>query len=70
MEAIEIGILIQQRRNELALSQEDVAEMTGVTTKTIYLLENGKGNPSLSTLQKIAAVLGLELRLGIKKIEP
>jgi transcriptional regulator with XRE-family HTH domain len=30
--------------------------------------ESGKGNPTLDTLQKIADVLGLELKLEIKTI--
>jgi DNA-binding phage protein len=31
------------------------------------MIENGKGNPSFLTLTKIAAVLGLEINVQIKK---
>ncbi len=62
----EIGILIQQRRLKLALKQEDMSEMAGVSTKTIQNIENGKANPSLKTLQKLSAILGLELIMQIK----
>lgn len=64
-----IGTLIQQRRADLSLKQEDLSEMTGVTKKTIYLIESGKGNPSLQTLQKILLVLGLEINIDIKKTD-
>lgn len=67
MEISEIGKYLQERRTKLQIRQEDLAELTGLTAKTIYLLENGKGNASLSTLEKITAVLGLEINLQIKK---
>lgn len=68
MTKIEIGDIIQKRRNELSLKQEDLSEMTGITSKTIYLIETGKGNPSLDTLQKLLEVLGMDLFINIKKI--
>lgn len=69
MKAKEIGAFIQQRRERLKLKQEDLAEMGGITPKTIYLIEQGKGNPSLNTLQKISNVLGIEILLQIKKTD-
>jgi len=63
----EIGNLIQLRRYSLSMNQEDLAELTGITTKTIYLVENGTGNPAISTLEKILNVLGLELSVQVKK---
>lgn len=68
MDQLEIGRIIQQRRVGLSLNQEDLAEMTGITTKTIYLIENGKGNPSLSTLKKLLEVLGLDIHVSVKVI--
>lgn len=50
MNLVEIGQLIQKRRDSLQIKQEDLAELSGITTKTIYMLEKGKGNPSFSTL--------------------
>lgn len=68
MTKIEIGDIIQKRRNALSLKQEDLSEMTGITSKTIYLIETGKGNPSLDTLQKLLEVLGMDLFINIKKM--
>lgn len=67
MDLPELGKLIQERRNSLQLKQEDLAELSGITTKTIYMLESGKGNPAYSSLSKILEVLGLELSVALKK---
>lgn len=67
MTKTEIGQIIQKRRDSLSLNQGDLAEMTGITSKTIYLIENGKGNPSVDTLKKLLAVLGMDLFIDIKK---
>lgn len=64
-----IGEIIQERRQFLSLKQEDVAEMGNVTPKTIYLIERGKGNPSIETVQKILNVLGLEILIQIKQTD-
>ncbi|HEU0228571.1 MAG TPA: helix-turn-helix transcriptional regulator [Arachidicoccus soli] len=60
---------MSRRREFLSLKQEDLAEMAQVTIKTIYMIESGKGNPSLQTLEKIMAVLGLELIMRIKQTD-
>lgn len=69
MSVKEIGIIIAQRREQLSLKQEDIAEMAQVTIKTIYMVESGKGNPSLQTLEKIMSILGLELIARIKQTD-
>ncbi len=65
----EIGELIQKRRTSLSLKQEDLAEMSQISPKSIYLLEQGKGNPSIDTLNKIFEVLGLEFLIRIKMLD-
>ncbi len=69
MNKVQIGNVLKIRREKLSLKQEDLSEMTGLTTKTIYLIENGKGNPSLRTLKILLEVLGLEMTVDIKKVE-
>lgn len=68
MIAEEIGKTIKFRRQFLNLRQGDLAEMSGIATKTIHLIESGSGNPSVETLEKLATVLGMELILNIKKM--
>ena len=60
---------IKQRRAELDVTQELLAELSGVGLRTLKGLEAGKGNPTLETLLKIAEVLGLELKLEVKQLK-
>ncbi|MEI6950802.1 helix-turn-helix transcriptional regulator [Paraflavisolibacter sp. H34] len=62
-----LGKLVRQRREELGLQQQDLAEMGGLTAKTLYLVESGRGNPSLQTLLRLLEVLGLELSVHLRK---
>ena len=59
---------IKERRQVLQVTQETLAELSGVGLRTLKQFESGKGNPTLRTLQKIAEVLGLEVCLKIKNI--
>ena len=61
---------IKERREALQVTQEGLAELSGVGLRTLKQFESGKGNPTLETLQKIADVLGLEVSLKIKDITP
>jgi transcriptional regulator with XRE-family HTH domain len=63
----EIGKALKFRREFLNLRQEDLAEISGVTIKTIHLIESASGNPSVETLEKLATVLGMELFIQVKK---
>jgi transcriptional regulator with XRE-family HTH domain len=58
---------IRRRRVALRVSQEELAELSGVGLRTLKQLESGRGNPTLHTLEKIAEVLGIELVLRLKK---
>ncbi|MBN8720648.1 Helix-turn-helix [Hydrobacter penzbergensis] len=64
--AIKIGEIIKQRRELLGLLQPQLSELSGVSTRTIQLVEQGKGNPSLDTLLKLAEPLGLFPMLLLK----
>lgn len=58
---------LKKRRNALGVTQENLAELSGVGLRTLKALESGKSNPTFETLNKLAEVLGLELKLEIKK---
>ena len=68
MDNQQIGKIIQERRGYLNLTQKDVAEMAGMTFKSISEIELGIRNPSLNTLKSILDVLGLELKVQIKSM--
>ena len=59
--------IMKLRRETLSLSHQDLAEMAGVSLATIKDIERGKGNPSLATVSKILAVLGMEIDYRIRQ---
>ena len=59
---------IKERREVLQVTQESLAELSGVGLRTLKQFESGKGNPTLLTLQMIADVLGMEISLRLKNV--
>ena len=54
---------IKKLRIRNNITQEQLSRLSGVPFATINRLENGKGNPTLSTLQKILDVFGYQLSI-------
>jgi transcriptional regulator with XRE-family HTH domain len=67
IEMTSLGEKLRQRRQLLGLLQTQLAALSGVNTRTIQLVEQGKGNPSLDTLLQLADTLGLHLNLVLKE---
>ncbi len=59
---------IKNRREAMQVTQETLAELSGVGLRTLKQFESGKGNPTLQTLCKIADALGLEIVLQVKTL--
>ena len=59
-----IGMLIKERRKELGINQQELADLAGVGINSLVAIERGKGNPSMKTLLRILDVLGLEIKLS------
>ena len=68
MHLLELIKTIKERRVALKVTQEGLAELSGVGLRTLKQFESGKGNPTLSTLQKLSDVLGMEVCLEIKNV--
>ncbi|MBI3194172.1 MAG: helix-turn-helix transcriptional regulator [Ignavibacteriae bacterium] len=68
MLAKHIGEKIKSRRKELGITQPHLAELANVSTNTLYKLERGQGNPSFDVLNKLAEVLGMELKLEVMNL--
>ena len=65
-----IGKTIKSRRSELKITQSYLAELANVSVNTIYKIERGQGNPSLEILSKLANIIGMEIKLEVKKNRP
>ena len=57
-----IQAIIDARRNS-GLTQKELSKRTGIAQGDISKLENGNSNPSLFTLQRLAAGMGMLLRI-------
>jgi transcriptional regulator with XRE-family HTH domain len=64
-----LGSIVKERRKLLNITQETLAEMSGVGLRTLKQLESGKGNPTIITLEKVADILGMQLVLQIKSMD-
>lgn len=69
MKLINLAELIKERRKVLNVTQETLADLADVGLRTLKEFESGKGNPTLSTLQKLCDALGLEIKFVIKSSE-
>ncbi|MCK6544838.1 helix-turn-helix transcriptional regulator [Myxococcota bacterium] len=58
-----IEAALRRARRAHGWSQRELARRTGLSQASISLIENGRGDPQLSTLSTLATALGLELRL-------
>ena len=56
-----VGLAIAQAREEKGISQRQLSKNSGIMQAEICKIEQGKGNPTLITLQKIAKSLGKSL---------
>lgn len=59
----QIIMAIIEGRQSKDLTQKQLAEVTGITQADISRLETGTANPSLRTLKRLAAGLGMKLKL-------
>ena len=57
------------RRKFLKVTQEELADIAGVGVNTLIKMERNVGNPTLSVINKVLDVLGLELSTTVKKSE-
>ena len=61
----EIGNTVRERRKFLKITQEDLADISGISERTLRDIEKGLANPELESLMKLCEVLGLELTISV-----
>lgn len=54
---------IQRQRSKIGLTQQQVAEMAGISLRQYQELETGRHQPRLCTAVQIASVLEIDLNL-------
>lgn len=56
-------------RKSTGLTQKELSERTGIAQADISKLEKGNGNPSLRTLQRLAAGMGMQIKIEFEPIK-
>ena len=62
-----IGEIIRDRRKEMHINQRTLAMLAQMSVNTVVAIERNVTDPSLSTINKLCDVLGLEMNLSVKK---
>jgi DNA-binding XRE family transcriptional regulator len=62
-DVVEVGEGIRAARREAGITQKDLAELSGVSERTVRAIESGTGNPSLRAVAAVAGAVGLRLRV-------
>ena len=63
----QIGVTLRERRKFLKITQEDLADISGISERTLRDIEKGLANPEMESLMKLCEVLGLEITIGVIK---
>lgn len=58
---------VRRMRKSIGLTQTEYAKLVGVAPRVLMDLERGAGNPTLKTLEKLAAPFGLRVGLLHRK---
>lgn len=65
IEKLRQDIALSQIREELNLSQTELARTMGISQPTLAKMENPDNDPRLSTLKRYVAALGGEVRIDV-----
>jgi len=60
-EAEKLGKNLKRIRTEKSISQSDIANSLGVSRGFISNIENGKTNPTLATIARLAKAVGVSV---------
>ena len=61
----DLGALLRDRRQQLKLSQRDLAERAGVSQVWISQIEGGKRTAQIGLLLRLIQELGLQIDVGV-----
>ncbi len=64
-EQFKIGVLLRQAREEVGITQEELARRLNTRKTAISRIENHAEDIKLSTLERVASALGKRLQISI-----
>lgn len=60
-ESVKLGLNLKRIRTKKSISQGDIARTLEVSRGFISTIENGKTNPTLATIAKLAKAVGVNI---------
>jgi SOS-response transcriptional repressor LexA len=66
-----LGQRVQAIRNELGMSQEEMAERAGISANALRTIEQDRGNPTAATLTRLCSILNVSIDwlLGLSPVK-
>ncbi len=64
--SIDAAGILREARDRAGLSQRELARRAGTSQSVVARIELGQTSPSVSTLDRLLAAAGLELRAGLE----
>lgn len=66
-----LGQRVQAIRNELGMSQEELAERAGISANALRTIEQDRGNPTAATLTRLCSILNVSIDwlLGLSPVK-
>jgi len=58
--------VVRQRRRELGITQQDLADLAGVSVRFLRELEGGKQSIQLNAFLAVLDALGLEAKISVR----
>lgn len=60
----QLVLALLELRNEQNLTQQELADRTGINRSDISKIEHGNANPSLKTMKRLAAAMGKRVQIS------
>lgn len=67
-DATDLAERVKGRRKQLRLTQQDLADLTGISLRAINQLESGESSMGFTKLMAVLSILGLTLKLEVVPI--
>lgn len=64
---MDLGATVQERRKDLRLTQQQLADLSGTSERFVRALERGKPTVQLNHVVAVLDALGLELRAEVRR---
>lgn len=64
---MDLGATVRERRKDLCLTQQQLADLAGTSERFVRALERGKPTVQLNHVVAVLDALGLELRAEVRR---